>query len=119
MENNIFLFVYGSLKKNKPNNHLLKNATFINDATTLEKYPLLKIHEYYPYLIDDINNGNYINGELYLINKDMLNKLDIFEGNEFTRKKIEVCFNINVVESQVYFSTKKKKYQKENLIIEW
>jgi len=51
-QNKNLLFVYGSLKRGFNNHQLLKNATFIAEAKTLQPYSMfVETHGQYPYLL--------------------------------------------------------------------
>lgn len=67
MSSEIYLFVYGSLKKGFENNSLLKKSIFKGKAFTIEKFGMFK-HDFgnYPYLVE--KPLNIIEGELYIRN---------------------------------------------------
>ncbi len=120
----VYLFVYGSLKKGFENEHVLDKAKYISKATTIRKFAMYtsKGGEY-PYLLKDKPLNN-IEGELYKIaRKDLLKKIDIFEGSPdyYTRESIEVksrSFDINK-RVFTYFYTNKKDHKKKQPITEW
>ena len=59
-KNHIKIFVYGTLKKNEPNNFELsnRNATFVCDAVTVDKWPLIvATHLNLPFLLNKKNVG--------------------------------------------------------------
>lgn len=120
----VYLFVYGSLKKGFENEHVLDKAKYISKATTVRKFAMYtsKGGEY-PYLLKDKPLNN-IEGELYKIaRKDLLKKIDIFEGSPdyYTRESIEVksrSFDINK-RAFTYFYVNKKDYKKKEPITEW
>lgn len=82
------LFVYGTLKKNFSNHDFLKDAEYLYDAYTLTKFQMLDLG-YYPALVKD-DNGYCIKGEIYKINKKILDDIDILEGypHFYTRELI-------------------------------
>ncbi len=120
----VYLFVYGSLKKGFENEHVLDKAKYISKATTVRKFAMYasKGGEY-PYLLKDKPLNN-IEGELYKIaRKDLLKKIDIFEGSPdyYTRESIEVksrSFDTNK-RAFTYFYTNKKDHKKKQPITEW
>jgi len=120
----VYLFVYGSLKRGFKNEHVLDKAKYISKATTVRKFAMYasKGGEY-PYLLKDKPLNN-IEGELYKIaRKDLLKKIDIFEGSPdyYTRESIEVksrSFNTNK-RAFTYFYVNKKDYKKKQPITEW
>ena len=120
----VYLFVYGSLKKGFENEHVLDKAKYISKATTVRKFAMYtsKGGEY-PYLLKNKPLNN-IEGELYKIaRKDLLKKIDIFEGSPdyYTRESIEInsrSFDTNK-RAFTYFYTNKKDHKKRQPIIEW
>jgi len=91
-------FIYGTLKDNMKNNHILKEcrAKFIGDVITKDKYPMFDLGDGFPYIQDKKGIGYNISGELYEIKDSYQKKLDWFEGvpTLYKRGKIEVEGNI-------------------------
>lgn len=120
----VYLFVYGSLKRGFENEHMLDRAKYISKATTVRKFAMYtsKGGEY-PYLLKDKPLNN-IEGEIYKIaRKDLLKKIDIFEGSPdyYTRESIEVksrSFDTNK-RAFTYFYVNKKDYKKKQPITKW
>ena len=115
------IFVYGTLKKDFHNHHYLEDAEFICGATTKEKYPMVNVEEYFPYLINKKGIGYHIKGELYKIDEAVLSMLDILEGYPelFMREKIPITsFGIEV-DATVYFVKEKIYYQDIELLEEF
>lgn len=87
------LFVYGTLKRGQHNHHFLTNAQFLGeDVTELAIYDLGAINHTggFPILV---KNGNYkIVGEVYKIDKDILQAIDRLEGhpNFYKREVIKL-----------------------------
>lgn len=120
----VFLFVYGSLKRGFENEHVLDKAKYISKATTVRKFAMYEAKGgEYPYLLKD-KPLNYIEGELYKIErKDLLKKIDIFEGSPdyYTRESIEVesrSFDTNK-RAFTYFYTNKKEHKNKQPITKW
>jgi gamma-glutamylcyclotransferase (GGCT)/AIG2-like uncharacterized protein YtfP len=120
----VFLFVYGSLKKGFENEHILDKAKYISKATTIRKFAMYEANGgEYPYLIKEKPLYS-IDGELYKIaRKDLLNKIDIFEGSPdyYTRESIEVksrSFSSNK-KAFTYFYINKKDHKKKQPITKW
>jgi gamma-glutamylcyclotransferase (GGCT)/AIG2-like uncharacterized protein YtfP len=122
----VYLFVYGSLKKGFENEHILQKATYIAKATTVRKFAMYESKDGdYPYLLKH-KPLNKIDGELYKIaRKDLLKKIDIFEGSPdyYKRESIEVRtrstkFSTNK-RAFTYFYVNKKEHKKKEPIIEW
>lgn len=84
------LFVYGSLKRGGYLSHALKDAQFIGEFVTRKsKYELMSPNESFPAL----KKGKYrISGELYKINKKILNDVDWIEGHPqlFIRSLVKI-----------------------------
>jgi len=101
----MYVFVYGTLKKGFENNHFLDGAKFIGNATTKQKFPMVNIVKAYPYIIDDVDNGYNIKGELYKIDKTILDRLDILEGypEHYDRREIIVISDTKEFSAIVYF----------------
>lgn len=122
----VYLFVYGSLKKGFENEHILEKAKYISKAITVRKFAMYESKGGgYPYLLKD-KPLNHIHGELYKIaRKDLLKKIDLFEGSPdyYTRESIEVQtrstrFSTNK-RAFTYFYVDKKDHKKKQPIIEW
>lgn len=106
--------VYGTLKKGKHNHHLMDKlgCTFLGDAKTIEKYPLI-FDGRLPFLFEENGIGENISLEIYDVNLDALNALDKFEGHPYfyCRKEIECRFdNDELVKAYVYFSAGERSY---------
>lgn len=120
----VYLFVYGSLKKGFENEHVLDKAKYISKATTVRKFAMYEAKGGdYPYLIKG-KPLNYIEGEIYRIaRKDLLKKIDLFEGSPdyYTREAIEVksrSFETNK-RAFTYFYTNKKEHKNKQAITKW
>ncbi|UXD21584.1 gamma-glutamyl cyclotransferase [Ignicoccus pacificus DSM 13166] len=97
MEPMEFLFVYGTLMRGCPTHDVLLEAggTFLAEAVTVDRHTLYDIlvnSERYPGLL--LYGGeHFVEGELYLIPEEGLEKLDVYEGvteGEYKRVKIKV-----------------------------
>lgn len=80
----ILLFVYGTLKKGFPNQHVMPiTTTYLGTATTVSKWPLVvdPIMSI-PFLLDfpHSNQAKFVTGELYKADSQALEFLDSFEG---------------------------------------
>ncbi len=76
----MIIFVYGSLKRDKNLYSFLKNAQFLREAYTKDKYPLiLSRYGWYPYMLVKNYKGKLIKGELYKIDYNTLQRLDRLE----------------------------------------
>ncbi|XP_050423493.1 gamma-glutamylaminecyclotransferase-like isoform X2 [Adelges cooleyi] len=108
------VFVYGTLKRNQPNHDVLNDgkngkATFLAEANTIQKYPLVISTKYnIPFLLHKASTGHLINGEIYNVDTKMLAFLDEFENhpNFYVRQKTCVKLtNDDIVECWIYFLT--------------
>jgi len=84
------IFVYGSLKRDKKLHFYLKEATFLDEVITCEKFTMiLSKSKWYPYLLKD--KRVKIKGELYKIDFKTLKKLDRLEEVPFYYKREKIC----------------------------
>ena len=120
--NKNLLFVYGSLKRDFDNHHILKDATYIREVTTLKPYSMfVEAHGQYPYLLKN-RPFHQIEGELYEINSDELwKKIDDFEGvpDYYTRETIIVVSKGQHYQAQAYFFVEEKIPQKQKPLKVW
>ncbi|NCB43395.1 MAG: gamma-glutamylcyclotransferase [Clostridia bacterium] len=72
------LFVYGTLKQNCSNNHLLQTAKFLGEGRTQDNYAMYV--QGIPYVLK-IEQRYCIHGELYVIDNKTLRRLDALEGH--------------------------------------
>jgi len=90
MSDSAFLFVYGSLRVNCSNNHLLKDATWVCQAYSKGQLFLI---DWYPGLILDAQEGAAQNviGDVYQdITPKLFAQLDRYEGDAYDRKIIHI-----------------------------
>ncbi len=80
------VFVYGTLREGASNHCRLEGATALGEAWVLGK--LHRIDWYPGLLLDD--DGIPVRGEVYAVEREMLRKLDDFEGREYERLKTTV-----------------------------
>lgn len=114
----MYVFVYGSLKKGYYNHHFLDKSKFIKKAY-LKNYTLYyDYNKKYPSLYD-VDNGYLVSGEIYEINYDILNELDILEEVGILYKRVNV--NISDYNCYLYVSLKKEDnlVAVKNNIQEW
>jgi len=92
-----FLFVYGTLMRGCPTHDVLREVggVFVSEAITTDRHTLYDIlvnDEHYPGLL--LNGGeHFVEGELYIVPEEGLEKLDVFEGvteGEYKRVKVKV-----------------------------
>jgi len=82
-------FVYGTLKKDMKNHHIMKNlnAKFIAPATTIDEYPMFDLGNGFPYVQNKPGIGHVLSGELWTVSEDKVKDLDYFEGVPTLYKK--------------------------------
>ena len=128
MENNFSLndelfFIYGTLKKGHRNHHMFDRfAKFQGDVQTIFKYPMFDIGDGFPYLQNNVGEGNIILGELYQIDKRFHSKIDYFEAvpTLYKRGEIKVLTEDNeILKVNVYFKSKELLIEDLNLMNEW
>ncbi|XP_018393960.1 PREDICTED: putative gamma-glutamylcyclotransferase CG2811 isoform X2 [Cyphomyrmex costatus] len=79
------IFVYGTLKRGEPNHGLIKDtangyAKFLGLGRTTVQYPLVIATKYnIPMLLKKPNTGNYVFGEIYDVDSNMMERLDELE----------------------------------------
>mmetsp|Transcript_2208 Transcript_2208/g.5213 ORF Transcript_2208/g.5213 Transcript_2208/m.5213 type:complete len:233 (+) Transcript_2208:84-782(+) len=88
------LFVYGTLKRGFANYARYlgvaesnAKATYVSDGLTLERFPMVVRppnpatgSSGAPQLLDEAGNGSRVKGEVYLIDEDTLEAMDLLEG---------------------------------------
>lgn len=96
MEKKHLVFVYGTLRQNHSNHHLMRDAYFYGIGRTCDKYTMY-IKAGYPF-VTSIEASYPITGELYAVDDDTLVVLDKIEGHPryYTRRAITV--NVEGVE---------------------
>ena len=101
----INIFVYGTLKRGFYNNDLLKSSLFIADAITKEKYPMVNVESFFPYLINDKGHGTHVKGELFKTDVKTLENIDELEGypDLYTREFITIISLGIEISAIVYF----------------
>ena len=102
------VFVYGTLKKDCDLNHIMDPSTYLGKAVTKDKYKLHNINGL-PMLEKGIEE-NYIEGEVYVVNDEILKTLDVLEGipNFYQRESIFVMLgDVDLIYTYVYFITEK------------
>jgi gamma-glutamylcyclotransferase (GGCT)/AIG2-like uncharacterized protein YtfP len=83
------VFVYGTLKRQQAQNHLLDGQLFVREARTLPRCRLYDTGRY-PCLVEDRQHGLSVRGEVWEVDAATLQKLDAYEGvpHLYTRRQI-------------------------------
>ncbi|MEH7085970.1 gamma-glutamylcyclotransferase family protein [Neobacillus drentensis] len=105
--NHIYVFVYGTLRKNESNHYLMKGATLIAGQAWANGR-LFDTGVGYPALKESMCDKVY--GELYLVSEEQLLRLDELEGyrpnrsnNLYNRKNQVVFYENDKIEAYLYF----------------
>lgn len=115
----MFIFVYGSLKKNFKYHYLIEHLNFIGEAKTLDKLEMKRYKDYeFPYILNKATE--IISGELYELSKKDLLDIDYLEGypSFYSRKEIYVISNNIKYKAFIYYIKKEFKTKNKN-INEW
>jgi gamma-glutamylaminecyclotransferase len=83
------VFVYGTLKRGGRSHHLLDGQEFLGPARTRPAYRLYDRGSY-PCLVEDWENGVPVQGEVWRVDDETLQRLDAYEGlpGLYCRKEI-------------------------------
>ena len=90
------MFVYGTLKRGLHNHVLLERAraSFVGSArTTRTSFAMLLADAGYPYVVKTTTNARAIDGEVYVVDDDTLERLDALEEiatGMYSRESVEV-----------------------------
>lgn len=91
MEIIVKIFTYGSLKKGFFNHHVVEDSRFIMKTTTEEKYDMVSFG-LYPAVKESVKN-KLIQGELYEVNVNILNRIDYIESNGYYYQRKLIMVN--------------------------
>jgi len=99
------IFVYGTLLRGSCRHHVLVQQEFLGEARTKKCFRLFNLGTY-PGLVDNVNHGFAIQGELYKVTPECLKKLDQIEAIEsglYERKRISLQPPWADVDAVAYF----------------
>lgn len=102
------IFVYGTLKRGFPNHALMQGATFLGEASTVERYPMIvQGQSFSPVMIPEAGLGHCIKGELWEVGDAQLAALDVLESTHlptgYIRERIDVELQGRKLSAWVYF----------------
>ncbi len=100
------VFVYGTLKRNFSNHHLLLYSKYLGTGKTVDTYSLYVSG--IPYVIKH-ESISHIHGELYSVNDHTLARLDMLEGHPdwYRREEVKILVdNDQIVTAWLYFFPK-------------
>jgi gamma-glutamylcyclotransferase (GGCT)/AIG2-like uncharacterized protein YtfP len=93
------LFVYGTLRHNNINNHILisHGALYKGEYKTCNTYKMYSTKSY-PYILPD-KSGTYIIGDVYCVSDKLIKLLDNLEGHphQYTRTTISVYDSKHII----------------------
>ena len=87
------VFVYGTLKQGNRNHGYLAGAKFLYKAQTLKKFAMVGKEAPFPYLLGESKHGYNVIGEVYEIEEDTKEALDILEGCPYHYMEQEIVVN--------------------------
>lgn len=100
----ITLFIYGTLKRGASNHAVLADQTYLGDARTEPGYRLFLVADY-PGLIRDATDTRGVQGELWSVTPEALERLDAFEGipeKLYRRDRIKLLPPSDNIDAQTY-----------------
>ncbi len=94
------LFVYGTLRKGQANHGLLKDARFLGNAKTEDRYGLYVLPHGVPYAAHNGTQLVAVSGEVYSVDEVTLEAVDHFEGHPYVymRRKVPVVLECGSAE---------------------
>lgn len=100
------LFIYGTLRKCQANHGLLKDALFLGNAKTQDKYGLYVLPHGVPYATYNGSQLVAVSGEIYSVDEITLEAVDHFEGHPdvYVRREVPVVLECGIVKNAwMYF----------------
>jgi len=79
MSNETLIFVYGTLKRGGSNQHYLAGQKFIGEARTMPGFRLFDLGKY-PGMVAFADDRDGVSGEVWSVEVDCLEHLDLLEG---------------------------------------
>lgn len=111
MNENIYVFVYGSLRTRCYNHPRLLDCKYLG-TFPLKGFKLYRVCASYPGAIYTKDDNDIITVEMYKIDSEKLAELDILEGHPYSYERIQV--NINDVTGWIYCIRDAEKSNIEN-----
>jgi gamma-glutamylaminecyclotransferase len=108
----IFVFVYGSLKKGFVNSRYLSFSDYVGDFVSEKPFHMIvRINGTYPYLLEDcaINKEKIqVKGEIYKVSRYVLGRLDSLESHPdyYQRTLHKFTDGVRIIEAWVYILAK-------------
>lgn len=106
------VFVYGTLMMGGTNNSLMNGAKYLGDAKTFSKMAMVDSGHGYPYLLGEHKDGHFIKGEVWEVDEDTKEILDILEGVplHYLESEIKVLCNGKIETCIAYTKSDTTKY---------
>lgn len=118
MSTDLYVFVYGSLRRGLQNHHKLEFAEYKGEWQTKNYYYMTGMKSgAYPYVssvqLHEDQSPTKVYGELYIVNNDLLKILDELEGHptQYMRQKIDIVNNRNECVNAYMYILENKELQ--------
>lgn len=112
-----FVFVYGSLRRGNPGAMSVRfpNAVYVAEGRV--RGSLYDLGEY-PGLVMD-GAASFVTGEVYQVDDDTLNRLDMFElTSDYSRKQVEVEHGLERTDCWIYVPDRVAEFFGDHELIE-
>lgn len=106
------IFVYGSLKRGFGNHRILENSMFVGSTETVQhNFCMHPLHGSFPAVTIGPDDSYAIMGELYEVDNQTLNHIDMLESNGslYTRQLVTVYNGTEIVEAWIYLMPENNK----------
>lgn len=117
-ESTELVFVYGSLKAGFPLHNILEGYEFVGQYKTQPSFKLMNLGPF-PALVHADEGGVRVSGEVYKIDPDVLNYLDVVEGVHrglYARELIVVHDQLgNQITPWAYVARRSAQYAREEI----
>lgn len=110
--NDIFVFVYGSLRPGLKNNNYLSSSDYVGNFVSEKSFHMFTYKKSgFPYLLEDLDISDppsLIKGEIYKVSQWVLNRLDVLEAHPdiYQRKLHKFVSDGEIIEAWVYILIK-------------
>ncbi len=108
------VFVYGTLKEGFPNFHINKGIRVDGIFHTKNRYPFYLVGERHtPWLVLNENEGHQISGQMYMVDDETMENMDILEGigqpNGYQKVQITIVSLENISKESISEISPSKK----------
>jgi len=105
------IFVYGTLRIGGKANHQMKKARLVKSGVALLGFKMYDLGAY-PVVVPAFGSENVITGDIYLVDKETLWRLDDYEGQEYKRIQVQS------ISAMIYVAKSAQVIQDANPIVE-